>query len=317
MRARATEGVERLYRNCTLCPRFCSVDRTSGKLGFCGVPSTLRIARASLHAWEEPCISGEGGSGTVFFSGCGLRCVFCQNREIALAESGHEITVERLADIFDELWAQGAENLNLVTATQYTPSVLRALELARGRGNPLPVVWNSGGYESAKTLRMLAGAVDIYLVDYKYASAALADRYASAPDYPEVAIEAVGRMLEQTGNPVFDARGMLRRGTVVRFLLLPGALLDAKLALRRVHALCGERVLYSLMCQYTPMPGMKPPLDRRVSENEYRSFLEYADRLGIRDGYTQERESAADSFIPPFDSTGIYPSAENKKTNEQ
>jgi putative pyruvate formate lyase activating enzyme len=294
------------YRACRLCPRACGVDRTAGEIGYCGVSSTLRIARAALHAWEEPCISGKGGSGTVFFSGCGLRCVFCQNRPIALGEAGREISTSRLADIFDELEAEGAENLNLVTATQFVPSVLEALSLARGRGNRLPVVYNSGGYETLETLSMLKGAVDVYLVDYKYASPSLAEAYASAPDYPSVALRAIQEMLSQTGEARFDG-GLLRRGTLVRFLLLPSALLDAKLGLRRVFSLCGNKVHYSLMQQYTPMPGMPPPLDRRVSEREYRSLLAYAAELGIENGYTQERESAKESFIPPYDLTGVLP----------
>ena len=294
------------YRACSLCPRACRVDRTAGEIGFCGATDRVKVARAALHAWEEPSISGKGGSGTVFFSGCGLRCIFCQNRPIALGEAGRQISVERLADIFDELEAKGAENLNLVTATHFVPSVLRALSIARSRGNRLPVVYNSGGYETPETLAMLYGAVDIYLVDYKYATPRLADAYASAPDYPAVALSAIGEMLRQSGEPVFDGE-MLKRGTLVRFLLLPSSLLDAKLGLRRVFSLCQNRVLYSLMQQYTPMPGMTPPLDRRVSEREYRSFLAYAAELGIENGYTQERESAKDSLIPPFDLSGVLP----------
>ncbi len=292
------------YRSCRLCPRECGVDRTAGELGFCGVSSLPRIARAALHAWEEPCISGRGGSGTGFFSGCGLRCVFCQNRPIALGEAGREISVRRLADIFDELEAKGAENLNLVTGAQFVPSILEALSLARGRGNRLPVVYNTGGYERKETLLMLKGAVDIYLVDYKYASPRLAADCAAAPDYPSVALDAIGEMLLQRGAPRFEGE-MLKSGVLVRFLLLPSALLDAKLGLRRVFALCQNRVLYSLMQQYTPMPAMKPPLDRRVSECEYKSFLAYAEALGVENGYTQARESARESFIPPFDLSGV------------
>lgn len=294
------------YRACRLCPRACGVDRTAGEVGYCGMTADLKVARAALHAWEEPSISGKGGSGTVFFSGCGLGCIFCQNRPIALGEAGREISVSRLADIFDELEAAGAENINLVTAAHFVPSVLAALSIARGRGNRLPIVYNSGGYESPETLGMLKGAVDVYLVDYKYASPSLADACASAPDYPSVALSAIGEMLSQTGAPVFDGE-MLKRGVLVRFLLLPSALLDAKLGLRRVFSLCGNDALYSLMQQYTPMPNAKPPLDRRVSEGEYRSLLSYAAALGIENGYTQERESAKDSFIPPFDLTGVLP----------
>lgn len=292
------------YRACRLCPRECGVDRTAGEKGVCGVSALARVARAALHAWEEPCISGKGGSGTVFFSGCGLRCVFCQNRPIALGEAGQDISTGRLADIFDELEAKGAENLNLVTGAQFVPSILEALSIARGRGNRLPVVYNTGGYERRETLSMLKGAVDVYLVDYKYASPRLAEDCAAAPDYPAVALDAIGEMLSQRGNARFEGE-MLKSGVLVRFLLLPSALLDAKLGLKRVFSLCQNRVLYSLMQQYTPMPDMKPPLDRRVSEAEYRSLVDYADALGIENGYTQARESAKESFIPPFDLSGV------------
>jgi putative pyruvate formate lyase activating enzyme len=292
------------YRVCRLCPRACGVDRAAGKLGRCGVSSTLRVARAALHFWEEPPISGEGGSGAVFFSGCGLGCIFCQNREIARGCLGEEITEARLAEIFLELWRAGAENLNLVTATQYAPSVISALADARRSGLDLPVVWNSSGYEAEQTLKALDGSVDIYLPDFKYATARAA-AYSSAPDYPKVAMAALSEMLRQVGEPRFDGRGMLRRGVLVRILLLPGNLLDAKLALRRLYDRFGDRILYSLMSQYTPMPGMPSPLDRRVTDAEYRSFTEYADAIGIRRAYVQESGCAEEDFIPPFDLTGV------------
>lgn len=292
------------YRACRLCPRRCGADRT-GAVGFCGVGATVRLARAALHAWEEPPISGRCGSGAVFFSGCGLGCVFCQNREIALGQSGKEVSDERLAEIFLRLEAEGAHNLNLVTATQFIPSVLAALSLARARGLSIPVVWNSGGYETPESLRMLRGAVDVFLVDFKYGSADAAARHAGAPDYPAVCAEALSEMLRQCPTVLYREDGTLARGVIVRVLLLPGGLIDAKLALRRAYAIAGDRALYSLMSQYTPMQGMKPPLDRRVSEAEYRSLVEYAAHLGITGGFTQQGESAAESFIPPFDLSGL------------
>ncbi len=292
------------YRACRLCPRRCGADRT-GALGLCGVGAEVKLARAALHAWEEPPISGTRGSGTVFFSGCGLGCIFCQNREIALARAGREVTEGELCEIFLRLETEGAHNLNLVTATQFIPSVLAALASARARGLSIPVVWNSGGYETVESLRMLEGAVDIFLTDFKYGGADAARRYARAPDYPAVAAEALSEMLRQCPSPIYGEGGMLARGVVVRVLLLPGGLLDAKLALRRAHAIAGDRALYSLMSQYTPMPGMAPPLDRRVSDAEYRSFVDYALHLGITAGFTQEGESAAESFIPAFDGEGL------------
>ncbi len=295
------------YASCTLCPRACSVDRTRGGRGRCRGGDVPRLARAALHFWEEPCISGEGGSGTVFFSGCPLGCIFCQNREIALARHGDEVSEERLSDIFLELAAAGAENINLVTGTPFIPSIKRALASARARGLSLPIVWNTGGYEGGRGLALLSGEVSVYLTDFKYASSSLAERYACAPDYPDTAMQALLAMVRDVGEPRFDARGMLVSGVLVRFLLLPGSLLDAKAAICRVYRALGDRVLYSLMRQYTPPPDMPPPLDRTVSCAEYASFLRYASHLGIRRGYTQDKESISESFIPLFDLTGVHP----------
>lgn len=306
------------YRSCRLCPRACGVDRTAGGLGVCRVGSDLRVARAALHLWEEPCLVGDKGSGAVFFSGCGLGCIYCQNREIARGNAGAAITVERLAEIFLELQGAGAANLNLVTGTQFLPSILRALDLARARGLSLPVVWNTGGYETADTLDALRGYADIFLPDMKYARSETARELSHAPDYPEVALAAIGKMVEITGEPIFSDDGRLLRGTVVRLLLLPGHLLEAKTALSRVYRLCGNSVIYSLMRQYTPQPGMNPPLDRRVTGWEYASFVDHAVSLGVARGYTQEAESAAESFIPAFDLTGVLPEpsgASNRKTH--
>ncbi len=292
------------YRACRLCPRQCGADRSRG-VGFCGVGGEATLARAALHAWEEPPISGKRGSGTVFFSGCSLGCSFCQNRAIAHAEIGREVSEAKLCEIFLSLERAGAHNLNLVTAAHFVPSVLPALAEARQRGLTIPVVWNSGGYERLETLRLLRGAVDIFLVDFKYGSGKAAKALANAPDYPAVASAALAEMLFQCPRPRFGEDGMLKSGVIVRVLLLPGHLLDAKLALRRARAVLGDAALYSLMSQYTPMQGMPPPLDRRVSEAEYRSFVRYAESLGIRRGFTQEGESAAESFIPSFDYSGL------------
>ena len=293
------------YRSCRLCPRACSVDRTKGETGVCRVGAELRVARAALHLWEEPCLTGENGSGTVFFAGCGLGCVYCQNREISRGEAGATVTVERLSEIFLELQSSGAANINLVTGTQFVPSILPALDLARANGLTLPVLWNTGGYETVDTLDALNGYVDIFLPDYKYARGETATAYSHAPDYPTVALEAIEKMLAISGEPVFAPDGRLLRGTVVRLLLLPGHLLEAKTALSRVYRACGNAVIYSLMRQYTPQPGLPSPLDRRVTDREYSSFVDHAVSLGIENGYTQERDSAAESFIPAFDLTGV------------
>jgi len=293
------------YRSCRLCPRACGVDRTAGALGVCRVGSELRVARAALHPWEEPCLTGDKGSGAVFFSGCGLGCVFCQNRAIARGEAGAAITVGRLTDIFLELQDAGAANINLVTGTQFVPSILPALDDAKARGLSLPIVWNSGGYETIETLDALAGKIDIFLPDMKYATRETAIACAHAPDYPEVALTAIETMLTVSGEPVFAPDGRLLRGTVVRFLLLPGRLLEAKTALSRVFRLCGNAAIYSLMRQYTPQPGLPSPLDRRVTDREYSSFVDHAVSLGVARGYTQEKDSAEESFIPAFDLTGV------------
>lgn len=295
------------YRSCRLCPRACGVDRTAGKTGACRVGSELRVARAALHPWEEPCLVGDKGSGAVFFAGCGLGCIYCQNRAISRGEAGAAITVERLATIFLELQEAGAANINLVTGTQFLPSILPALASARERGLSLPVVWNSGGYETDATLDALSGSIDIFLPDYKYASTKTAKAYSGAPDYPAVALAAIEKMLSISGEPFFADDGRLLRGTVVRLLLLPGRLLEAKTALSRVFRLCGNAVIYSLMRQYTPQPGLPSPLDRRVTDREYKSFVDHALALGIERGYTQEKDCAEESFIPSFDLTGVMP----------
>ena len=293
------------YRACTLCPRRCGVDRTSGRLGLCRVGAAPIVARAALHPWEEPCLVGQKGSGAVFFSGCGLGCIYCQNREIANGDAGATISRGRLSEIFLELQAAGAANLNLVTGTQFLPDILPALDEAKERGLTLPVVWNSGGYETPETLDALRGYVDIFLPDMKYATSETARTLSHAPDYPEVALAAIEKMRSLSGPPVYSGDGRLLRGTVVRFLLLPGHLLEAKIALSRVYSLCGNAVIYSLMRQYTPMPGMTPPLDRLVCDREYSSFTDHALSLGIERGYTQEAGAVGESFIPAFDLTGV------------
>ena len=292
---------------CSLCPRECRVDRKSGQKGVCGVTGKgILGARAALHMWEEPCISGEQGSGAVFFSGCPLRCVYCQNYEIARAMCGSEITIERLADIFIELQEQNAANINLVTPTHYTLEIIEAVKLARVNGLKLPIVYNCSGYEKVETLKLLKGIVDIYLVDYKYEDKTLAKRYSNAEDYPEIVKAALEEMVSQCGNANFDSEGMMTKGVIVRHLLLPGCLNNAKAVVEYVYNTYGDIVFLSLMNQYTPLPHVEkwPEINRKVTEKEYDELMDYAIELGVENGFIQEGETAEESFIPEFDEEG-------------
>ena len=314
---------------CELCPRRCGADRcanneTGPRTGFCGAPAAPRVARAELHFWEEPCISGAGayadaplpvgcvpegtrGSGTVFFSHCNLGCCFCQNHDISAGGYGKTITVQRLADIFLELQAKGAYNLNLVTATPYLPFVLAALEQVRGRLT-IPVVYNTGGYERPEALDALAPYVDIWLTDLKFFDPALSQQLCGAADYFAVALAAAKKMVGLTGSPVFGADGLLRRGVIIRHLALPGYREDSKHILDRLAAeLPPHSFLLSLMSQYTPCYKARemPPLHRRISSFEYNSVVQYALALGLDTGYMQQRSSAKEEYTPPFDLSGV------------
>lgn len=293
------------YEACDLCPRACGVDRTRGERGACRMTSRLVLARAALHHWEEPCISGTAGSGTVFFSGCPLGCVYCQNHEIADGSHGLAVDDGRLEEIFFELRDAGAHNINLVTPTHFAPTVAKAIRRARDAGFALPFVCNTSGYESTETLRALDGLIDIYLTDLRYARPATAAAYSHAPDYPAVARAALAEMVRQTGAATFDERGLMTRGTIVRILLLPGHLPDAKLSLLHLAKHYRDTVWVSLMQQYTPPPDMPAPLDRRVTREAYDALVHYAETLGFEHAYTQEREAASESFIPPFDLSGV------------
>ncbi len=295
-------------QECTLCPRNCRANREKGETGVCGVAGPGIVgARAALHMWEEPCISGERGSGTVFFSGCSLRCIYCQNYEIAHAKHGKRITVERLAEIFLELAEKGAHNINLVTPTHYTPEIIAAVKMARERGLSLPIVYNCSGYEKVETLRLLEGIVDIYLTDFKYMEKELAANYSKAPDYPEIAKEALCEMVRQTKEVMLDADGMMTKGVIVRHLLLPNHLRNAKKVVNYVYETYGDKVYLSLMNQYTPLPQVKhiPELNRKVTEREYEKLVDYAIALGVEYAFIQEGETALESFIPQFECEGI------------
>lgn len=285
---------------CNLCPRRCGVDR-SEKTGFCGMPEGLRIARAALHFWEEPVISGTNGSGTVFFSGCNLRCVYCQNHNISADGFGKEITPQRLREIFEDLIARGAHNINLVTPTHFVPWILPALTPKL----PVPVVYNCGGYESLDILRLLEGKVDIWLPDLKYADSGLAGRLSAAADYFEVAAAAIEEMYRQAGDYIIED-GLLKRGVIIRHLVLPGQLENTKRCIDWVaRTFQPGQVLFSLMAQYTPQPGAEGPLARHVTSGEYRAAVEYMENCGIADGFTQQRTSAKEEYTPPFDLTGV------------
>ena len=292
-------------RSCGLCPRKCGTDRTAGERGFCGAGANARIARAALHFWEEPCISGEKGSGAVFFSGCTMRCIFCQNYEVSTNNLGTDITVPELAETFLELERQGAENINLVTPTQYAPQIISALGEARQSGLSVPAVYNTGGYESEDTLGLLEGYIDIYMPDLKYWSVRPALSYSSAPDYTETARRAIDAMYEQTGEPVFDERGMMKRGVIVRHMMLPGMLADTIHIIDHIHKRFGDRVYFSLMSQYTPVRHIEkyPGLNRRVDQKYYRFAVEHCMELGMNNVFIQEGESAEESFIPEFSGT--------------
>lgn len=317
---------------CNLCPRVCRVDREAGEKGYCQSDSRIYVARAALHRWEEPCISGKGGSGTVFFSGCNLRCVYCQNHEIASGGAGKPVTVERLAEIFLELQDKGAENINLVTPDHYVTAVAEAVLQAKERGLCLPIVYNGSGYEKPEAIRNLSGIVDVFLTDFKYMDASLAQRLSHAPDYPERAKRALAEMfnitrcrtvscdsarkvVDITQNtkltaPCFDENGILRRGIIVRHLLLPGHKKNARDVIRYVHETYGDSVILSIMNQYTPVSGIAERTDceelyRKVTRREYEAVTAYAIELGVKNAFIQEGDTAKESFVPAFNGEGV------------
>lgn len=295
------------YENCLLCPRKCGINRAAGQTGVCGVSAEIRVARAALHYWEEPCISGEKGSGAVFFSGCSLHCVFCQNREISDGKAGKIISKERLRDIFLELKAKGANNINLVTPGQYIPDIVWAVRDARRYGMELPIVYNTSGYENADELKQLEGIVDVYLPDFKYMDSALSAKYSRAKDYPSVAKQAISEMVrQQPGVVIDDATGLIQKGVIVRQLLLPGHVNDAKAVLKYLHDTYQDSIYISMMSQFTPI-ALKdyPEINRTVTRREYERLIDYAIKIGITNAFIQEGNVAKDSFIPAFDGEGV------------
>ena len=295
------------YENCLLCPRKCGINRRTGQTGVCGVSSEIKVARAALHYWEEPCISGKRGSGAVFFSGCSLHCVFCQNREISDGKAGKVISKERLSDIFMELAVKGANNINLVTPGQYIPDIVWAVNDAKSRGMKLPIIYNTSGYENVTELKLLEGIVDVYLPDFKYMDSTLSAMYSRAKDYPSVAKQALSEMVRQQPEVVIDdATGLIQKGVIVRQLLLPGHVNDAKAVLKYLYDTYHDHVYISMMSQFTPI-ALKdyPEINRTVTRREYERLVDYALKIGITNAFIQEGDVAKDSFIPAFDCEGV------------
>jgi putative pyruvate formate lyase activating enzyme len=293
--------MDNILTHCTLCPRKCGANRAVGETGFCGASDKIKIARSALHFWEEPCISGENGSGTVFFSHCTMKCVFCQNYQISTQNRGYEITIDELSEIFLDLQNQGALNINLVTPTHYVPQIITALKAAKENGLTVPIVYNTSGYENVETLKMLDGLIDIYMPDMKYYSDKYAVKYSAAPRYFQIASDAIAEMHRQTGSPIFE-NGIMKRGVIVRHLMLPGLLFDTKKIMDYLYKTYGDDIYISIMSQYTPLEHIKkyPELDRKLNNKHYEAMVDYCAELGIKNAFIQEGEAALESFIPPF-----------------
>ncbi len=291
---------------CNLCPRNCNAPRTEGKYGFCNVGNEVTISRASLHMWEEPCISGLNGSGTIFFDGCNLRCVYCQNSQISRGSSGICVSTEKLGEIMLELQSEGANNINLVTPSHYINEIICTLKPLRESNKLIiPVVYNSSAYEKVNTLKRIEGLVDIYLPDLKYFSSELSRKYSNAADYFEYAVRAIEEMLRQVGAPKFNAEGIMVRGVIVRHLCIPGCVKDSKAVIGEIYRRFGNDVYISIMSQYTPTRGLEkyPEINRKLRKREYEKVVDYAIALGVENGFVQEGDAASESFIPEFSSS--------------
>ena len=299
---------------CDICPRMCNAERASGKMGYCGADANVMVTRAAPHMWEEPCISGEKGSGAVFFSGCNLHCVYCQNKEISDGGKGKNVSIERLAQIFLALQDKKVYNINLVTPTHYAFQIREAVSLARGMGLVIPIVYNCGGYESVETLKHLQDMVDVWMPDFKYMSDDTALKYSRCPDYVERATEAIDEMVSQVrkkGGSLFrDDPQIMLRGVIVRHMMLPGHIGESKRILRFLHERYGNDIYISIMSQYTPMPHILkddrfPELKVKVDRDEYDRLVDFAVKIGIENAFIQEGDVASESFIPAFDCEGI------------
>jgi putative pyruvate formate lyase activating enzyme len=298
--------MKEIFNSCTICPRNCGVNRNKGKLGFCMATNKLVVARASLHYWEEPCLSDVKGSGTIFFSYCNLKCVFCQNYDISTLHKGKEVTIERLADICLELQEKGANNINLVTPTHFVPLIVDALKLAKSKGLKIPIVYNTSGYEKAETIKSLEGLIDIYLPDLKYYSDTYAIKYSQCPNYFHYAKNAIKEMYRQVGKPKFNNDGLMVKGVIVRHLLLPKMEEDSKKIIKYLYDTYKDNIYISIMNQYTPIrKTCYQELNQKIDNDIYDEVINYAYDLGVRKAFIQEEETQSESFIPNFNNEGV------------
>jgi len=296
-----------MLSSCKLCPKNCGVNRLKGELGFCRAGNTVKVARASLHHWEEPCISGTKGSGTVFFSNCNLKCVFCQNHEISTHGAGMEVSIDRLSNIFLEQQARGAHNINLVTPTHYAPQIIEAVKLAKEKGLVLPILYNTNSYENVETIKALRGIVDIYLPDLKYFDDKYSIKYSNAPAYFTAATAAIKEMVTQAGEPIFNKEGLIEKGVIIRHLMLPGLLFDSKKIVDFIYNTFGNSVYLSLMNQFTPMHNTYEfkELNKPLNPKHYESLIDYCVELGVTNGFIQYGGTVSESFVPDFDLSGV------------
>ena len=297
----------KLLEDCNLCMRNCNVNRNKGVKGICNSTNNIRIARAALHFWEEPCISGDNGSGTVFFSNCNLKCVFCQNYEISSEGFGKEITVNRLADIFIELQEKGANNINLVTPTHFVPQIIEALKIAKNNGLDLPIVYNTNSIDTLDTIKALNGYIDVYLPDFKYFEDKYALKYSKIKGYSKNVIDIIDEMIKQVLYPKFNKDGIIEKGVIVRHLLLPGLLFDSKKVVDSIYNNFGDSVYISLMNQYTPMHNAKiyPEINKSINEKTYDALIDYAISKGVKNGFIQESGTNSKEFVPDFNNEGV------------
>lgn len=297
----------KLLENCTLCMRNCNVNRNKGIKGVCNSINSIRIARAALHFWEEPCISGKSGSGTVFFSNCNLKCVFCQNYKISSEGFGTEITIDRLAEIFLELQDKGANNINLVTPTHFVPQIIESLKIAKNKGLNLPIIYNTNSIDTLDTIKTLNGYIDVYLPDFKYFEDKYALKYSKIKGYSKNVLEVIDEMVKQVGHPKFNEDGIIVKGVIVRHLLLPGLLFDSKKIIDAIYKKFEDSVYISLMNQYTPMYNAKmyPEINKSINEKTYDSIINYALSLGVKNGFIQESGTNSEEFVPDFNNEGV------------
>lgn len=300
-----------LLRSCKLCPKKCGANRISGDIGYCGASRDVRVARCALHFWEEPPISGTNGSGTVFFSNCPLKCVYCQNKKISADGFGCDISTPRLSDIFLELKELGAHNINLVSPTQYMPHIVEAVNSARNSGLHIPIVYNTGGYELTESIDALKDTVDIYLTDFKYMDENISRAFSHSHDYPKFAISSLRAMVKNLGKLEFNG-DIMRRGVIVRHLLLPGYLENAKRVVEYLYKTYGDDIYLSLMNQYTPVSGVPKQINTRVSDDDYERLLDYAADLGVSQCFIQLDGAAQDTYIPDFDLSGVMSKSDLK-----